>query len=892
MSGPQEKHTSTLSALRYLRGHAIDAHYSGDGMQVLHHCTVALNRVVDNSTTDGAERIALSSVRWAFFLGLYWLLDDWFLYIIEKAIKSVVSDEPSEHHQHDLSVVQYLFTTLQTPLQYHSPATLLALPPEYLAARAADAEDLGALSLAVEVAWYQSPTSGEWAELVEKWAQHLPDDALLRKELILLSSRLKAQTSLLLGAAATNANEPDSSDWPQEQQWLMKGWQLYHNCAFDELDLLLSELTPRLDTEGPAYPLFFTLFHWSRMYRKEREEQCLSLSRRNLVVSRQPASVFREVLGDRFAEPYSTLARKGFPDGAAHERLNAFRIAMLVQLHGLRSWDIGAWRMGEAHRAQACLELGARGDVNFAREGVIRAVRSNTIEDPGKYPHLDVCVQLLDALPEKQRAEVVTELLASPRNNWPSVHRVLKQLSDAIPVDLLEEAATWSARFELDEFHSRHAITYLDFWHIILQWAPNAEDLVAALLPALVKDASNPACWRFLHNEFISAIVKGSENVARELVARILDVSCEQRNWNEHRFSILYNVAKECPPLRETCIPWLQEYVQTGDDAEYQQYLLRNWERDDEGPVNDSHFREWLRRSILAYCDKCLQEKGPYSIGGVAYHRMVRDVTWPRGDRELVDRLIAVADAEHVPFLNKVDPIACIAYLAKAGTKVQAKRIARAATRWLDEGIKGHDIGIGGPLSVAQMFGAGADSVLHPLMLLVEVFAEQYPDVLGRPLATWVLTEGLRRPAGVVAEIVRIALNLSIYFQDDDSALSLALVGTAEAVAHSTFGSEAAKAVAGFRSVVFPKACPASTHKWRTSASGRLCMDMWARRLCEGAQLPNPSARREVALCIRDWRQADTIFPGALVNLDEQLRKDPRLRVRSVLNQGDEQDEG
>ena len=687
-------------------------------MRVLHLCAVALERVRHSPATE--RKLDLSEFRWAVFLGCYWLLDDWLSYLINDALEKASTDEQS---QWDRILVEFLLTTLRIPINFASTDELKQAPCAWLQARSNSTEDVAALTLALEITWYKDCQAGEWRELANAWIGGCSPNTLLRREIERVVGRLSLQSSFCASAAL-----PDKSQLPADiafdQKALVEAWRLFHNADFSELDTLLRELAGRIRVDSPIYPALFRAIHFSRIGREASESQFLSLSRRQFVESRQPAQACQQLRDERYEAGYSKIARMGFPDGAATERFTCFRMAMLNQLHSLRTWDIGGWLQGEKQRAQALLELSARGDIRFARGGVVGLKNSLGIPKPGEYPHFDLSIRLLDALPENERCALTFDLIASPRIAWSAAHRVLSEMSDAIPSDALVEVARWYVQVELDTYHSRWTHTRMEFWGDLLHWTDNAAQLIDILKPALLVKAADYRCWDDLHGTLCSAIIKGETGTSQEILVALLGVNCEQQHFNASRYSVLHNVVRHRPELADTARGWMASYVDKRQD-QYELFMFRHLDAPPEIPIDDAVFRDWVRAGALAVGERTLQEQsGTFTLGIINYHSLIFQLTWPESESELTHKLIAVVNADYVPFANKTDPVACLAMLALRLPANESKDIVSATMNWLDQGIAGKELGHTGPLSTGQMRGLGPDAIVSAFAFLTEVLAD------------------------------------------------------------------------------------------------------------------------------------------------------------------------
>ena len=867
------------SGLGYLKQEAIDAHTSGDGMRVIHICVIALVALKQKrlKIRDSEE------IHWAFSLGLYWMLDDWFLHLVEDAAKVMdwSDDDP------DFRILKYVFQRLQNPVAKIESNPLGELSAEYLERIANSPTHIVMLTLAFELGWFALPTDSKWKRLAQQLQEKVAKSSDLSNVLRSIATRLSHQSKELYGDSSQNVDVIEPATQVQEESWLMKGWRLFFDCQFTELDELLDDVNRRLSTSNPYYIPLLALFHMSRIFRRRDKErdQLLSLSRRRYISSRQPAIVFRDQFDSEFERRFSEVARRGFSNTAAYQRFQCFRISMLSQLHSLRSWDLSRWLDAQRDWSYSALELGSKGDTDYAKSGVVHTVRSNSVPALQKVPQFDNCMSIMDAIDEQGRAELVTELLSVKRFAWRSVNEVFARLSSSIPARMLNDVAEWSVRYELDDHHSQFHVTSLEHWSQILPFSPNRQELIQTLFPALNRTCANPRSWHSLHDLYCHAIRWGSDDHASQLLQAIISAECPDHSLNAMRFSIIFNVAQHVRTFSRICEDWLQKNVDSTGDPEYYRFVLRHLGESVRFPVNDPVFRKWLREKVIADCDRINSETEQFQIGGKNYHSMILKVTWPASEKKMIQRLLEVANADHVPYSSKVDPIVSLAWLSKLAPKTNAKLIAENVPQWLKHGVPGIDLNPGtGPLSLGQFQGFGHEGVKHAVLVVADFLLQKNPELIVHELSQWAIREGARQPAKFVGTTIRIVLQLSLEQFQINTGLAVGLVGIAEAASQTAKVEFPVQVIDGYRSILFTNDHVSNLGRWIHSAAGNFCLDLLQRRLIEAGVLANPDARQAVARTMRNWKESEFEFPDELLGLWNSLREDPRLSVRDELN--------
>jgi len=177
----------------------------------------------------------------------------------------------------------------------------------------------------------------------------------------------------------------------------------------------------------------------------------------------------------------------------------------------------------------------------------------------------------------------------------------------------------------------------------------------------------------------------------------------------------------------------------------------------------------------------------------------------------------------------------------------------------------------------------GPDSVDTGFAFLIESLAKAHFESAGSEVANWVVANGIRRPANIAGHTLRTAFYCSIGVNRNDEPLAVALVGIAEGVANAAFLIEPAKVISAFSEVVLADHVDDALKEWRSARAGRLCLELWERRLADASILAAPEAREAAAEAIRQWERAGIELPQRLLASRDRLSQDCRLRVKKAL---------
>lgn len=882
-----------MDGLNYLRRHAIEAYQCGDGFQVLHCCAQALRTCQVFGKANPTQKLKMQEIHWAFVLGMYCVIYDWFLMLVREAIEQTDCEGESST---DRELVVLVHNLLFQPHEECDISKIDEIPKDWWKARSSvDStffdEDRVALSFLIELIWYCDPTGTNWERLIERWLNTCPHETVLHTELSKLHQRLHFQSGIFTGIAFQGVQENSLPIDDAIQRDLFLAWVAYYNCDWGTLKAIHARLKYRITVDHPAYVSFFYLQLWSLTHRDEPDDQFISLPRLQIARSRQPARLFQHFRDSYGTSQFLSVANASFPQNAkASERIACLRMVMLCSLEALRTWDIGDWISTMRDRAQSRLELGALGDSHSAIEGIIDSLRGLDVPDAKDSPRFAMCLRQFDTLSSDRRIAFVQTLLHSPPIAWRKVHTILCELSDAIPEDQLIDLTEWSLKVESTDLFKNHWVhTLLDVWNKILPLAPAREELVVRLAPALRKATASKIAWDKLHDTILAAILWAPEQLAVELVDILISTDCEQVHWNQYRFSIAINVIEKRPRIGESLLPFLRSDVEKRNDL-YQRQLLKRHDLEAAGkpPDNDAQFRRAFICNFQERLEARKDLQGPsIPIGQSNFYDLSKLVSWPRPESALLASVVEAIDSESVLFSDKFDYLAFLANLVKSGPAGQAKAIAAHAVRWLKDSIPGRDIGpkSGGPLSTFQFSFGGQNELRDYLLFILEQSAIRCPDIILGALLDWLPLNVSSHVPKFVSHFLTTTLALTREAGKKSGQDAAMLVGLADAVGLLAIASKAATVIDAFRYVVLDKlvnefADPAL----QNTVWARALFQQWSKRLLDLSQHSAVEVRESVACAATQWAKSALPHSDQMKQLQSRLAQDCRLRVRNAVH--------
>lgn len=878
MSDVEAKLTKSCA---YLKEQAYASHLAGDGPRVAHLCAIALNAMLSN------ERLELSHVRWAVFLGLHWWVDDWYQYFVRSALGRAKKRNADPGLT---SFAGFLAAAVSDGWDGDINGTV-DVCAEWQSVDESDFADIVGITLAIEHVWIADPLAGAWKRVLDHWLANAGGsaddtrDTPLSRSLITLKDRLEIQSRFLVNGTCLADSVESGQRLDAVTHALLSCWDDFFDGRFGELDKKLQKLRPSIGADSPRFTQFSMIAHYSRTERatSAQDSQFLALSRVRYATTRHPSQFFDDIICERYSEHFVKLGRSDLRTAGAYDRFNCIRLAKMLQLHGLRRWEVQQWLDGRSRQGWSLIEIAAAtGQHEQAATGLFTLAATGTLpKDWG--PLVEACIRAYDSFDQARARALVEGLLSVRHFAWHAVYQLFVRLSDGIPESLLSDVARWSVRLETDPVYGKRSLTYLQFWEAILWDAESSPEILQILLPQLVERAKIPHCWQVLQSVFSAAVMRGTIEQAEALLSSlgVSSSSSSHEHFDEDLFTILLNAGTR-PELREIALSVAHKLLERDPNDPIKAFYIRHFDGTRFERKDDSEFRSWLRSTLIEISDKCLSENsGKVSFGYRMLHEFVAKLTWPEAETELVEKLLEVINAPYVPYVNKTDPIACLAFLLDKEAEDRSVVISVALKAWLSQPIPGRDLGVGGPLSIIQFNGLGPDSMYRALWVLLDAFASQHPGMVEPELSTWVLRHANRAASGVVAELLRVLANLSTYYEQTDSLKSAGLAYLAAAMARARFESSPREVYVALRTTLFDRHSAPTPVSLGRSASESL-REVAAESLLDVSRVTDPDARREAARLLVSWGSQEPL-PGVLGVVLSKLSGDSRLRVRVVL---------
>ncbi|WP_146404005.1 hypothetical protein [Planctomycetes bacterium CA13] len=818
------------------------------------------------------------------------MVDDYIFYLVEERLKAAeleLSDDPAK------DMIVMLHNHLNHPHAEHkwddySYPTAAWWELQFASSESRDELLIGFIFL-IELVWYQSPYGEEWKKLASACRDSCPNKGWQR-DFAKLEERLSIQASLYGGTIGQEIES--NSEKVSPEQLLLSGWRLYQACDHESLAKVIGQLNTKVDANSAIYRSFFTLVHFSRMHIKDSEDQFVSLPRYKYVSSKQPIAFVIQARKEAESEALAELAIAGFPGGSlGRQRWIRFRMAMLLQLQALRTWDVGLWLEGLKTRGESRVELGQHQDLSLVLDGLFDLVVSRGFSSIEKSELLKNRIQLADFTNNEKRAAFVSNLLALPATYWRHVADVLSALSDAIPEEVLSDVAAWSVSVEQNDLISMlwtHSL--LGFWKEILPFTSNSTELIESLTPAIVSASRKPGLWEELHNVFVASLANGEISSALLLAETMSSTQCGEHHFVQYRYSVFINAYELRPELRAELLPCLEADARLLGNEFFAKTLQKRTGNDKLADVKQLR-KEDLRSALL----KQIRDRSDLSGTRVSmiestYNRIVSFYKWTRSDEELVNALLEAVESHTVLFTDKFDYFLVLSKLITLGPKTQAKRIVKRLLSLLLNGIPGKNFGFekSGPLTNFTYSGNTKSSLYEVTLIGLQnaVVAGVARDAICNALLEWIPGKCHEFFPELRPRVAKLVFRLILDIAEDKEDLAAILAGHAEALVLVSMPSKPAEVVSVFSQEFLSDDGVARLKKLSPKALWRVTvMKQWVVRLQRMSKHPSPDTRYAVAEAVTRWAEEELEYADAIRPVRDALSKDPRMRVRKAASQ-------
>lgn len=877
-----------LLGLSSLRRRALSAHASGDGYSANHICRVAVERLQRLRAPETISPNLLTEVRWVFSIWLHYFLDHELIWDLQsnRSPYSVLIDRLAVRQQGSPDHVLYssLFLSLEQPTDRFSADKLMSLPRSWVESRSIAEEDSLAISLAIELCWLGDPSSDVWRILIDHFLSSAPEASFLASTLQTLRSRLESQSSLYTGVGEGSAM-PIPPSGREDEATLTACWLSFLDCDWPKLDTAIQSLTKATRVEGAEYIPLFSLIHFSRFYRPGGDSQLLSLSRRLYGLSKQPGQMYQEYRSSRFLKNSLKLATGQDRNDDANQRWRSFVIAVHGQLAALRAWDFGRWVEAIGQHADSFLEVARSGDVNAAREGIARAAMSMRSLKRGSDPRLDAALSLVDRVDQKSLSDFVRWLLRRHPVGWQGVHRVLSDLSDAIPNELLPAVAQWTQSLTgKGTALYGWSVSYIGYWSRIIPFAENPSEVVESIRTLVLRDARSPAGWAVSSDTIIASIVAGSTETAREIIDSMIATDPISDKFDRlRRWQILLSAGLE----RSEVFDWYTDWLLTQPDCTPIDGELIRRVQDGVGPQetrDNSVIRDWMRSALIEHCSMVQAPSCPIPAMLPFNPAAVRLLTWPHAETSLLELLVTTIESPAIPLMQKPILIETLALLAHGADDDSVGVIAASAIRWLSEGVPGRILSSTDPTGRVQVQLGESAAASSAHLLLLECLLQRRPEVILDQIVEWIVPNALYVDTTLADRLFSLLVRIGM----GPSSEGMACLGLSECIAERAAVSDPANCIEAFRYFLEPADGTSSLLAGAEDRVRTFLLRAWESRLVSLSTSVQARTRIAVASTLRSWEHLSKLdskvsFPPALQSIKQTLASDNRGCIRWAL---------
>jgi len=569
---------SRYEAVKYLRDSAIRAHLDGQGAKARQLAALALRK---EANRGGIPIVHLEDLAWAFFLMIYWMLEEEdFSIVLDGAWESFTKKHSQSGKTKDTSnddywrpVLKFLIDVLRPdyPAFEADIKALEEIPRSFFA----DREDKFTneiicmiLPLAIGYVRYICPDHQDgpsnafiWHSLCKRWESHASQirNKDLLQALITTRERMEKQHACIL----SSDEFPSGKEITLEEFW----------NAFYKIDIAnMKKLRPRLaaltkltetDTNG-SYPIQ-SLINMTRnitTFTEERDTtdslpgayriQRLYMENPQWLFGRLRSMIFSEVLNDAYFE-----AKKTGTTGINAVQL--WRLPLIAEIIALQNWDLGNYLGSLKMQSKAWLFLGllpvdhqdmtpADCNAEDLSTGIYQAIKGLALTNKKGRHFNDVerAVHNME-LNESAKNKIDALLDSIIKSRRPIELRGMVNLfsimGDAIPKDFMADVFSISIA-AFSEKNNGFDLTMLNWWVDVFQWVDLDKAHWDIIDPFLTNLVHNHVFWNISNAMLTEALIKAPEDFAERWASTIAE-SRNKEELNKYGGRILYNASLE-----------------------------------------------------------------------------------------------------------------------------------------------------------------------------------------------------------------------------------------------------------------------------------------------------------------------------------------------------------
>lgn len=864
--------------LSYLRDRARLAHLDGNGVLVNHLAAIAFEEI-KRPDSGGSVSLPVSAWSWSVIFALYWLTDSYMLGEVEAVLKSVVPATDSEREL--VRVLRAYDWLVRQPLDPKCEKQRPELENAEL--KWADERDAIEFELLLthvaELIWFRGPKETHLASLVARWTPLVP--AHVAKRLAALQRRFEVQTSMVILGAPRQSDLRISSEW-DTFPWVPRAWRCVFDSDFKGVDAILAEQSPRHTTNALAARMIFDFRHRNRLRGVFGDPQAIGLTRRRLLTSQSAELVFEDIRKERAS---AIVAGLYLSAANASDRFFGATLGMLLELAGLRRWDLAAWRDAVEIQSRLYAEFSAQepGDSGFVTMAVAGAVAAFQLNDKDKW--VDSTLARLEFLPAEELAVFVRDVLNANPIQYNHAKRVFAALGDAIPPAFHGDLARWAVRYvdhsiNVDRFGMN--IEKIEFLSPILSELSAEHEAWTLLWPIIESLFRLPILWGIGSSG--SLLRRVLSHAPAAFVRKAVEIVLSTTGVADHeagRWSLLCHVGENRPEIGSEFAVAILGSAPVPEDTLRLGEL--SWAKPHLATTNDqarlrahTHLEGVIEHAIHP------EGKNEFALSSHGWEVFLH-VHWDASDSEWLGRLIAAIEHPRVLRGHLALLVQYLRSMVNHGPEVFAERTAARLTIWLSNPPLGIDpMGNGGgAFSSFRCFSGWSSEITEQLTYLAAAVRTKLGQRIDGELYQHLIRVAAQPPVGITGAAMLLTLEMAatdVARRAELFTVCQALLLAAQNRATSD-NAAAEELMDGFRAQTW-----FATGTRQGAVSREILLELGGKietLVSAVGQSSTPRVRGQVAAFLSALQSRDALTPQ-LAEMFAKLRKDPRVSVRRL----------
>jgi len=599
---------SHQESIKYLRDSAIRAHLDGQGAKARQLAAIALRR---EASRGNLPVVNLEDLVWAFFLIIYWMLEEWdFSIVLDDAWKSLKKKEEQEkdtttqpeNHDAWFSIIRFLMDSLRpAPLTWDANIKALEdIPRSFFSEKRKDRYTnitlRMILPLVVDFVHYLYPDKKGlrsnaliWHSLCRQWESYAMDEQNedLRETMMTTRNRKEKQHACLLSPATFPYKAENA---------LEEFWDAFYEINIAEMRNIIPRLTELTRLAQEDVNRFYPVQRLINMTRfiigTDAPDQLPGLYRLQRAFMENPQWLFSHLRSTKFSDELNKAyfeVQQG--NTASSNSVQLWRLPLISEIIALQNWDLANYLNSRNMQSKSWLfrgllssdykeEIPSDSDAEDLKTGIYQAIKGVALQNKKNRHFNDVSKAFMNLELNGNSEIKINELLGLITEKIRPVEmrsavNLFSIMSDAIPKKYVKDVFKISIE-SFSETNNGIDLSMLNWWVNIFKWIDLDKTDWELVDPILTDLFQNPFFWHNSNEMLKEALIKAPKDLADKW-ANMIAESRNKEDLYPNGCAVVYNASLERSDLTDYALrilDFLEEDPSLAAQMAYDRALL------------------------------------------------------------------------------------------------------------------------------------------------------------------------------------------------------------------------------------------------------------------------------------------------------------------------------